>query len=327
MAAKEQPEPKHHHYVQRAYLEGFIDFDYERRRESYLWTYMPKKSPFRQKPERIAKRNYYYCFERDNKRRFDVEHVLQQLEDVSLPVLKKLRSSQLDINPEERLTFAGYMALSYTRVPTFERTINRVTAIHEALEVEKFAANVENLKLMAKEERELTGQEVTADEIRGRFTGGNVVVTQKSREWSLSQMVRVTIMIQQILFNMRWIFLVAPDGDQGFLTSDNPVSLFDAPHVDVPGTGFLSSSEAYLTFPVSRDICLLLRHRAGVSQAVTRVASSRVREVNKGTILRADTQLYAPFQSRKVQQLLDSVVNARPAPKRVLIKKGKVVEE
>jgi len=58
MAATPQPEPKHHHYVQRAYLEGFVDPDYERRRESYLWAYMPEKSPFRQKPERIAKRNY-----------------------------------------------------------------------------------------------------------------------------------------------------------------------------------------------------------------------------------------------------------------------------
>ena len=60
---------------------------------------------------------------------------------------------------------------------------------------------------------------------------------------------------------------------------------------------------------------------------MARVASAKVREVNKGTILRADTQLYAPFQSQKIQQLLDSVVNARPATKRVLIKKGRVVEE
>ena len=82
MAATPQPEPKHHHYVQLAYLEGFVDPDYEKRRESYLWAYMPEKSPFRQKPERIAKRNYYYCFERDNKRRFDVEHALQQLEEM-----------------------------------------------------------------------------------------------------------------------------------------------------------------------------------------------------------------------------------------------------
>ena len=106
------------------------------------------------------------------------------------------------------------MALSYTRVPTFERTINRVTAIHQAMEVERFAANIENLNLMAKEESELTGQKVAPDDIRRRFTGGNAVVTQTSREWSLSQMIQVTIMnCQQIVFNMRWIFLVAPDGD------------------------------------------------------------------------------------------------------------------
>jgi hypothetical protein len=59
------------------------------------------------------------------------------------------------------------------------------------------------------------------------------------------------MMLQRVIYEMRWQFLLAEDGDLGFLTSDNPVALFDSPTVEVPGTGFLSSPDTYLTFPLA----------------------------------------------------------------------------
>lgn len=327
MVAASHPQPKKHHYVQRAYLEGFVDPDFERRGESYLWAYLPSKSPFRQRPDRIAKRNYYYCFDRDDRRSFDFEHVLQTLEDVSLPVLRKLRGRNFNIDPEERLTFAGYAALSYTRVPIFESLVNRFALLDIALKVEKFASDPKNLEMLAREESQRTGNQVTPEEMRSRLNGGSCFMTQTNRGWSLEQMVRVMMLLQNIIFDMRWVFLLASDGDPGFLTSDNPVSLFGSPTVDVPGVGFLSSPDTYFTFPVSREICLLARHLPGPAQRVVRVPPVDVRNVNKGTLLRADTQLYAPFQSPKIQELHNGAVVARGKPKRVMIKKGRILEE
>jgi hypothetical protein len=77
-------EPKCHHYVHRAYLEGFLDPDLERIREPFLWMYMGNKFPFRQRPERVAKRNYYYCYRDGEKKSFEAEHNLQKLEDLAL---------------------------------------------------------------------------------------------------------------------------------------------------------------------------------------------------------------------------------------------------
>jgi len=74
-------------------------------------------------------------------------------------------------------------------------------------------------------------------------------------------MIQVMMLIQEIVCDMCWAFLLAPGGDPGFLTSDNPVALFDAPGLDVPGTGFLSSPDTYLTFPVCRNVCLRAKHR------------------------------------------------------------------
>jgi uncharacterized protein DUF4238 len=326
MVAATKPQPKQQHYVHRAYLEGFTDADYEKRGESYLWAYLPGKSPFRQKPERIAKRNYYYCFDREEKRQFDFEHTLQKLEDISISVLRKLRTRSFRLDPEERLTLAGYVALSYTRVPTFERLVDRFATLDTAFKLDKFVSDPENLKLVAREESEKTGKVVTPEEILRTLNAGNVFVTQTNRGWSLEQMMRVMMMLQRVIYEMRWQFLLAEDGDLGFLTSDNPVALFDSPTVEVPGTGFLSSPDTYLTFPISREICLLARH-VGPAQQVARISATGVRQVNKGAITRADTQLYAPFPSSKVQELHNAAVLARGKPKRVMVKKGKIVEE
>jgi len=251
---------------------------------------------------------------------------LQKLEDVSLPVLRKLRSQNFDLDPEERVTFAGYVALSYTRVPTFERNINRVTALHTAPKMEEWASVPENLALIARDQSESSGKQVTPEEIRKTLNAGNVIVNQANRGWSLEQMVRIMLALQKIIYEMRWVFLVAETEDDGFLTSDNPVSLFSAPTTDVPGVGFLSSPDTYFTFPISRTICLLCKH-SGPVQSVGRVSSVSVRQVNKGAIARADTQLYSPFRSEKVQMLHDAAVLSRGKPKRVMVKKGQIVEE
>ena len=322
LSADSHPQPKHHHYVHRAYLEGFLD-----PAGDYLWAYLPKKSPFRQKPERIAKRNYYYCFSQENRRLFDFEHSLQSLEDISLPVLRKLRSGDFALDPEERLTFAGYVALSYTRVPTFEGNINRAATLDSALRMERFVAVPENLERIARERSEAKGELVTPDEIKKTLNAGSVFLTQTNRGWSLKQIIDVMMLLQRVIFDMRWVFLVAESEDEGFITSDNPVALFGAPTTDVPGVGFLSSPDTYFTFPVSRTICLLAKHLRGQAQTLRRIPSVGVRQVNKGAIARADTQLYAPFRSGKIQILHDAAVMSRGNPKRVMVKKGRIAEE
>jgi hypothetical protein len=320
-------EPKQHHYVQRAYLEGFADPDLESRGQCCLWTYLPGKSPFRQKPERIAKRNYYYCFDRENRRQFDFEHTLQELEDIALPILRKLRDRDFRLNPEERLTLAGYVGLAYTRVPRFEGVVNRFAMLDMAFKMEKFTSDPENLKLLAREETQKTGKEVTPEELLKTLNAGNVYLTQTNRGWSLEQTIRVMMLLQRIIFDMRWTLLIADEDDPGFLTSDNPVAVFDAPTVDIPGTGFLSSRDTYFTFPISREVCLMARHTPGPAQRVARISPAGVRQINKGIINRADTQLYAPFRSQNVQELHDAAISARGKPKRIMVKQGKIVEE
>jgi hypothetical protein len=134
-------EPKSQHFIHRAYLEGFQDPALLREGRRALWLYMVGKNPVPQAPERVAKRNYYYCYREKDERQFLVEHTLQKLEDSSLPILIKLKNVDLALSPEERVNFAGYIALSYTRVPAFERAVNKITELNEARRLEYFATN------------------------------------------------------------------------------------------------------------------------------------------------------------------------------------------
>jgi len=128
-------------------------------------------------------------------------------------------------------------------------------------EVEKFASNIKNLeKIALLEESEHTGGEITPEEIRGRLNGGNVVLKPTNRGWSLTQMIQVMMLIQEN--RIRHVLGFSPGSRRRpSLTSDNPVALFDAPGLDVPGTGFLSSPDTYLTFPVCRNVSLRAKHR------------------------------------------------------------------
>lgn len=173
---------------------------------------------------------------------------------------------------------------------------------------------------------ENTGEHISPEKLLQIFRAGSVIVgPQTNRGWSLRQMFEMTLRLQYLIFAMNWTFLLAREEDEGFLTSDNPVALFDPQNRASGAIGFASSPASHFTFPLSRTICLLAQHYKGPETA--QLNGSQVRLTNKGTIERADSQLYAPFKSASVQELLDHTVARRPRLRRVLLKEGQVIEE
>jgi hypothetical protein len=317
--------PKSQHFVHRAYLEGFQDPTLIQRGKRALWVYMPGKTPIPQAPERVAKRNYYYCHQQENERQFNAEHLLQKMEDVALPLLLRIRDRDFAFNQEDRLTFAGYVALAHTRVPTFEKVVNRIATLKEAYKLEHVAHDRKALEAVVARIQAETGEELDVDDYFKKLTGGSAYVEQTDRGWSLKQMFTSMLALQKVIFGMHWCFLTAPDGDDGFLTSDNPVSLFDIAEGSSHGIGFASSPAPHFTFPISREICLLAQPHP--NPRLVKLTPSEVRRVNSGTITRADGQLYAPFNIGAVKKLFDAVSSQTQRPHRVLLKHGHVVEE
>jgi Protein of unknown function (DUF4238) len=316
---------KSQHYVHRAYLEAFCDPQLAREGKSVLWMYMPDKSPFTQRPERVVKRNYYYCFQDKDRREFHAEHDLQKIEDLALQILRKARERDLNLSEDDRLLFAAYIGLSHTRVPRFQRTIDRLSCLISAKELESVANDPERLDRVIGEISTTTGEKIDRQDFLKALIGGTVEITQKNRGWSLKQMFTAVNKLQYVISNMHWTLLLCSREDPVFLTSDNPVSLLDPAAADQEAIGFASSPEAHFTFPLSRNVCLLGQHTK--DPATYQMNGSQVRTTNTNTIERADSQIYAPFKSDAIQTILNRTVARRKAPGRVLFSKGRVVQE
>ena len=223
------------------------------------------------------------------------------------------------------MTLAGYVALSHVRVPTVHRTIDHITSLFHAEQMEAFANNDQAIRQFVEEHRRETGEDLDPLKFKEDLTGGSVVVAQKSKGWTLLQMFRMMETIHELIFRMHWTFMIASNEDGGFLTSDNPVSLYDPVGGPRGAIGFASTPAAYFMFPLSRKLCLVGRHWKG--SEVIKLTPFEVRRINTGAIARSDQQVYAPFWSNKIQKIVDNAVSHKPAPRRVLIRKGHIVEE
>jgi Protein of unknown function (DUF4238) len=126
------------------------------------------------------------------------------------------------------------------------------------------------------------GEKIDVDEYRKKLTGGSVYAEQTNRAWSLKQMFESMLTLQKDIYKMFWTFLIAPDGDDGFLTSDNPVAFFH-PAEGINGRiGPATLAAPHFTFPVCKEICLLTQPFRNPGQVA--LNASDVRQVNRGTI-------------------------------------------
>jgi Protein of unknown function (DUF4238) len=112
-------------------------------------------------------------------------------------------------------------------VPTFQRATDKLACLVSAKQIE-FVANDPRARSCAIAKIfEQTGERLDPDEFHKTLTAGSVEITQENRGWSMKKMFDTMLWLQEFIFEMGWTFLISPDGDPGFLTSDNPVSLFD----------------------------------------------------------------------------------------------------
>lgn len=305
--------PRAHHTVPRFYLQGFIDPRLEALGQEMLWVYEPGKEPRKSAPRKVAKEKDFYLLEGDEKRkRVDIEDMLQRLEDVSAPQLRKLSAGDLSLSPQERGEFAGFVALMFTRVPFYHDAADRMAA-EKYRQFAKATAVIPNaleeafIKLYEKETGETL--DMNPQEVHDFLLSDQYTFEQTSRAWTIRKMFEGMLRIMPILERMKWTLLESTGG-VSFLTSDNPVALYD-PSPPSP-YAFAASPHSEVTFPISRKFCLLFRWRGPAGLAVMRPAGVQV--VNKRTIQRAYRQVYASQCSTILAQLLDKIWQKKPQP-------------
>jgi len=287
------------HFVQRAYLAGFCDQHLnDGMRKPFLRVFSPEMPMKRRTPETCAVKKWFYCFDQDGKRSFAIEEILSEMESASSAVLDGARKGRLPSATKDRLTLAGYIALSMVRTPTAKKIVDQAYIDHQ---MERFRALIDTpgqLEVYLQEHEQKTGIRRDAAEDRRKLKGGRIRVSQTNHAWSLRMMFAQLSIFQRRIMSMHWTLL---QSNAAFLTSDNPVILY-SPR-DRQSDVQRGRMEPDLIFPISRQFCLIgsaspVDHYAVIDDDQTKL-------INIASIKRAERFVYSPFDALYIQEELD----------------------
>ena len=112
--------PKRHHYLPQFYLEHFC-------KEQKFWVFDRERGEIRiQTPINTALQAYYYSrTDEHGNRETGIEELLADIESETKGVIEKLIARE-KITGEEKSTLSMFVAFMFSRVPDFEKSINKV---------------------------------------------------------------------------------------------------------------------------------------------------------------------------------------------------------
>lgn len=118
------PRPKQHHYVTRAYLEGFLA-----PLEKQLFCYGRNRGFFQKSPNELASQRNFYAIKTEDGRWDDsLEHLIERtVEGPGLPVVKKLSEGKTRLNWEERQALSLLVAFQEMRTPAARQQVRSAT--------------------------------------------------------------------------------------------------------------------------------------------------------------------------------------------------------
>ncbi len=115
------------HFAARVYLRAFIDPILSAKSKHQVWTYSAGSEPEAKGVRDVAAVHDYYEVDLPGTERF-AEKEFSKVESAGAPILKKLRSGDINLTAEEKSTFAIFIAMSMARVPVWRELIDVVQA-------------------------------------------------------------------------------------------------------------------------------------------------------------------------------------------------------
>jgi hypothetical protein len=263
-----------------------------------------------QKPLNTAVRGYYNAIEKkDGTRDFQIEKDLAVLEGQVVSIIDNVEC-RAPLTKSERQKLAFYVAVQKHRAPDFEEQVElTVEATMGRVGRMLYADHDKAKEVFARYERE-TGKTlgVPPRELSEMFANRqiNVVV---SRNASLRTMVNQAPQIADLLVQMQWAFLHAPDGT-AFITSDQPFTLTaPPPEFRTPpfGSYGILNPGCRKLFPLSPKVCLVMFDR-GHGAPHRQANSDEMNLINRTTAADAYRYLIGRDEAhvRKLAQIMDA---------------------
>jgi hypothetical protein len=296
------PRSRRHHYLPIFYLKGFIDPDHS----PFLWIYGKENDDIiKSNVVNAAVRKDYYSFvsPEGSMDPDTVETMLSTVESYAAPVFRKIIERR-DLNDEERSHFALFLALLYVRVPSFRENLEK--SMGDFMKKLNFfmASHKEGFEASIKRVERDTGKEIgmPIEELRKFVLEGEYDITVIP-EMSLAMGIELVPKFTEIFFHMQWIFFTAPE-DYKFVTSDNPLSVYD-PTYDPRsfwGIGLLNKN-IEIVFPISGDIaCLGIwkenKRYPGLKEGFQKGNNRIVKALDKRIVRTSFKYVFASYRSR-----------------------------
>jgi hypothetical protein len=250
--------PKKQHYVPQCYLREFVDPLTPAKQEPYVWVFTKDgKHKERRAPKNVFHETDLYRLEIHGQKDYVIERSLSALEGDYARVVREKIKKHLPLAEAEYVTLCAFIAAMMQRTLRFKENIQ---SVHDQL-IEKVEAIERVHGIDPKKSLELRESKERAHKIG-----------------VLQQLPELT----RLLFQMNVAFLCTDGSGSSFITSDDPVTLFnpDLQWQQFYGPG-LAQKNVEVTMPISPEIaaCLTWSNFRGYIW----ISQDRVDEMNRRT--------------------------------------------
>jgi hypothetical protein len=309
------------HYVQRFYLEAFVDAA----RPTNIWVYDKHTGLIRSQGIRnTAAESLYYSLENPDGSKNNMldRQVVDKLENGGVPILRRWRAEEPPAILESDLKdMAWYIALSYVRSPRARKDIQDLMAVGKRLDLLEMAESDMILEEIIKETAD---PDVTKEKLREAFLAAqdpNRITITLSGNAVVASPFLMADRIAPPLVLMHWSILEAPAGTD-FVACDSPVSvcLFDDDGHALVGVG-IGHAGVEITFPINPRFALRLSWDQG--KGYRRLTKRATWHINRRMAAQALRYVYAARRSKRLNTIVRDM--AAREPRRRVTWQGRMV--
>ncbi len=300
MKSQSKP-PRMHHYIPRFYLAGFAAHSSKNdKSKPLLWVYEKHRAIRCSTPEAEACQKDFYSFQDGGARNVEVEGWFARLEGQVSSIIPELVRLRREPTGPEREWLALFMGTMQTRTPMGRRLSDeRFGPATSRLMKEAAADPARFRELCVTMQADIPDAEM-AEEVRKDILAGRGEDLEARPDFKLASIVEVGQIVADVLMEMGWRFIHAPQAHR-FITSDNPL----VSEASEPGSKEIhfrmgvNLPNVAVWFPLTQTVCLIMQK--GLTPGIGTTSGFVARCINKRIMICAERRIYAGEHSAGLQ--------------------------
>ncbi len=250
--------PRKQHYLPQCYLREFVDPNTPSGHEPYVWIFSKGgKEKKKRAPHNTFHETGLYTLEIEGEKRYSIETSLAQLESRYAETVRDKVKKRLPLSDEEHVVLCAFVAAM------MQRTL-------------RMKENLESFM------DQVIGKVEVMEKMQGLAPEKSVELREAKKDSHKLGLIQLLPELTQMLFKMSLTFLCTDGTGARFITSDDPVTLFnpDLQWQRFYGPGLVQGN-IQVTMPISPEItaCMTWSDLRGY----IRIPRSRIEDLNRMT--------------------------------------------